>query len=201
MNNTEISYESHLITTQFRSGFYIYILDRSFFLMLYNITMIQHYSRCVIRQLLWLRLIHPNTWFRLGFYMCSLQKLSANWLLAASGRQERAGRPRNILHENTLTTDQATSYRGPEVQGDNYVYSIPAEPVFHRMSHIYYRTMKFNERAHIHYTSKLPCLMSQFFVNIYIGWFINGCRHFVKFLSILAYGIMVCYVHYTWQNV
>ena len=81
MNNTEISYESHLITTQFRSGFYIYILDRSFFLMLYNIAMIQHYSRCVIRQLLWLRLTHPNAWFRLGFYMCSLQELSANWLL------------------------------------------------------------------------------------------------------------------------
>ena len=52
MNNTIISYESHLITTQFRSGFYIYILDRSFCLMLYNIAMIQHYSRCVIRQLL-----------------------------------------------------------------------------------------------------------------------------------------------------
>ena len=55
MNNTKISYESHLITIQFRSGFYIYILDRSFCLMLYNIAMIQHYSRCATRQLLWLR--------------------------------------------------------------------------------------------------------------------------------------------------
>ena len=49
--------------------------------MLYNIAMIQHYSRCVIRQLLWLRFTYPNAWFRLGFYMCSLQELSANWLL------------------------------------------------------------------------------------------------------------------------
>ena len=81
MNNTIISYESHLITTQIRSGFYIYILERSFCLMLYNIAMIQHYSRCVIRQLLWLRLTYPNAWLRLGFYMCSLQELSANWLL------------------------------------------------------------------------------------------------------------------------
>ena len=82
MNNTIISYESHLITTQFRSGFHIYILDRSFCLMSYNIAMIQHYySRCVIRQLLWLRSTYPNAWFRLGFYMCSLQELSANWLL------------------------------------------------------------------------------------------------------------------------
>ena len=52
LTKTEISYESHLITTQFRSDFYIYILDRSFFLMLYNIAVISHYSRCVIRQLL-----------------------------------------------------------------------------------------------------------------------------------------------------
>ena len=63
------------------SGFYIYILERSFCLMLYNIAMIQHYSRCVIRQLLWLRSTYPNAWFRLGFYMFSLQELSANWLL------------------------------------------------------------------------------------------------------------------------
>ena len=81
MNNTMISYESHLITTHIRPGFYIYILERSFCLILYNIAMIQHYSRCVIRQLLWLRLTYPTTWLRLGFYMWSLQELSANWLL------------------------------------------------------------------------------------------------------------------------
>ena len=48
--------------------------------MLYNIAMIQHYSRCVIRQLLWLRSTYPNVLFRLGFYMCFLQELSASWL-------------------------------------------------------------------------------------------------------------------------
>ena len=68
MSNTIISYGSHLITTQIRSGFYIYILEMSFCLMLYNIAMIQHYSRCIIRQLLWLRLTYPNAWFRLGFF-------------------------------------------------------------------------------------------------------------------------------------
>ena len=80
-NNTIISYESHLITTQFRSGFYIHILERSFCLMLYNIAMIQYLSRCVIRQLLWLRSTYPNVLLRLGFYMCSLQELCANWLI------------------------------------------------------------------------------------------------------------------------
>ena len=81
MNNTIISYESHLITIQIRSGFYIYILERSFCLMLYNIAMIHYHSRCVIRQFLWLRLSYPNAWFRLGFYMYSLQELCANWLI------------------------------------------------------------------------------------------------------------------------
>ena len=80
-NNTIISYESHLITTQFRSGFYIHILESSFCLMLYNIAMIQYHSRCVIRQLLWLWSTYPNVLLRLGFYMCSLQELCANWLL------------------------------------------------------------------------------------------------------------------------
>ena len=105
MNNTIISYESHLITTQFRSGFYIYILERSFFLMLYNIAMIQHYSRCVIRQLLWLRSTYPNVLFRLGFYMCSLQELSANWLLRQApdrGAPEAREHETRESHDNRL---------------------------------------------------------------------------------------------------
>ena len=75
-NNTIISYESHLITIQFRSAFYIHILERSFCLMLYNIAMIQYHSRCVIRQLLWLWSTYPNVLLRL-VYMCSLQALCA----------------------------------------------------------------------------------------------------------------------------
>ena len=108
MNNTILSYESHLITTQIRSGFYIYILERSFCLMLYNIAMIQHYSRCVIRQLLWLRSTYPNAWFRLGFYMFSLQELSANWLLPQA--PDRSREPAKHNNENPLTTDYVTSY-------------------------------------------------------------------------------------------
>ena len=100
MNNTIISYESHLITTQFRSGFYIYILKRSFCLMLYNIAMIQHYSRCVIRQLLWLWSTYPNVLFRLGFYMCSLQELSANWLLRQAPDRGAPGACEHITRES-----------------------------------------------------------------------------------------------------
>ena len=100
MNNTIISYESHLITTQFRSGFYIYILERSFCLMLYNIAMIQHYSRYIIRQLLWLRSTYPNVWFRLGFYMCSLQELSANWLLRQAPDRGAPGAREHITRES-----------------------------------------------------------------------------------------------------
>ena len=98
MNNTIISYESHLITTQFRSGFYIY--ERSFCLMLYNIAMIQHYSRCVIRQLLWLRSTYPNVLFRLGFYMCSLQELSANWLPRQAPDRGTPGAREHITRES-----------------------------------------------------------------------------------------------------
>ena len=111
MNNAIISYESHLITTQFRSGFYIYILDRSFCLMLYNIAMIQHYSRCVIRQLLWLRSIYPNVWFRLCFYMCSLQELIANWLLPqAPDRSVPGARETYYTRIPWQRTDYVTSY-------------------------------------------------------------------------------------------
>ena len=62
----EISYDPHLIITKIRPGFHIYILERSFYLPLYNITMIQHYSRCVIRQLLWLRISDTTcvVWYR-----------------------------------------------------------------------------------------------------------------------------------------
>ena len=100
MSNTIISYESHLITTQFRSGFYIYILERSFCLMLYNIAMIQHYSRCVIRQLLWLRSTYPNVLFRLGFYMCSPQELSAHWLLWQAHDRGATGAREHITRES-----------------------------------------------------------------------------------------------------
>ena len=54
--NTEISYDPHLIIIQIRPGFHIYIHERSFYILLYIITMIQYYSRCVIWQLLWLRI-------------------------------------------------------------------------------------------------------------------------------------------------
>ena len=76
--------------------------------MLYNIAMIQCYSRCVIRQLLWLRSTYPNVLLRLGLYMCSLQELCANWLLrptpdsSASGAREHITResPDNRLRHN-----------------------------------------------------------------------------------------------------
>ena len=109
-NNTIISYESHLIATQFRSGFYIHILEMSFYFMLYNISMIQYHSRCVIRQLLWFRSTYPNVLLRLGFYMCSLQELCANWLIrhapdrSASEAREHITResPDNGLHHILL---------------------------------------------------------------------------------------------------
>ena len=100
-NNTIISYESHLrITTQFRSGFYIHILERSFCLMLYNISMIQYHSRCVIRQLLWLRSTYPNVLLRLGFYMCSLQELCANWLIRHAPDRSASGAREHITWES-----------------------------------------------------------------------------------------------------
>ena len=73
--NTEISYDKHLIIIQIRPGFhiYMYILERSFCLLLYIITMIQHYSRCAIWQILWLRISDTTC---TGFYMSSLQDIS-----------------------------------------------------------------------------------------------------------------------------
>ena len=53
--NTEISYDKHLIIIQICPGFHIYTLERSC-LLLYIITMIQYYSRCVKWQILWLRI-------------------------------------------------------------------------------------------------------------------------------------------------
>ena len=100
-NNTIISYESHLITTQFRSGFYIHILERSFCLMLYNIAMIQYHSRCVIRQLLWLWSTYPNVLLRLGLYMCSLQELCANWLLRQAPDRSAPGAREHITRESS----------------------------------------------------------------------------------------------------
>ena len=94
MNNTIFSYESHLITTQFRSGFYIHILERSFCLMLYNIAMIQQYSRCVIRS------TYPNVLPRLGFYMCSLQELCANRLLRQPPDRSAPGAREHITRES-----------------------------------------------------------------------------------------------------
>ena len=99
-NNTIISYEPHLITTQIRSGFYIHILERSFCFMLYNISMIQYYSRCVIRQSLWLWLTYLNVWFRLGFYMCSLQELCANWLLRPTPDRSASEAREHITRES-----------------------------------------------------------------------------------------------------
>ena len=43
--HTKISYDLYLIITQIRPGFHIYTLEMSFCLLLYNITMIRHYSR------------------------------------------------------------------------------------------------------------------------------------------------------------
>ena len=55
------------------SGFsHIYILERSFCLLLYTITMIQHYSRCVIRQLLWLRFINTTCVVLTRFLTCHI---------------------------------------------------------------------------------------------------------------------------------
>ena len=116
MNNIIISYKSHLIITQIRSGFYIYILERSFCLMLYNFTMIQHYSRCVIRQLLWLRSTYPHASFTLGLYMWTLQWLSANWIMRQSP-DRHVPDAREIYHEKPITTNYVTPCRGPEVQG------------------------------------------------------------------------------------
>ena len=83
MNNTEISYDLHLIIIQIRPGFHIYILERSFCLLLYTITMIQHYSRCVIRQLLWLRFINTTCVVLTRFLTCHLsKKLCANCLIS-----------------------------------------------------------------------------------------------------------------------
>ena len=83
MNNTEISYDLHLIIIQIRPGFHIYILERSFCLLLYTITMIQHYSRCVIRQLLWLWFINTTCVVLTRFFnMSSLQELCANCLIS-----------------------------------------------------------------------------------------------------------------------
>ena len=99
-NNTIISYESHLITTQFRSGFYIHILEWSFCPMLYNIAMIQYHSRCVIRQSLWLWSTYPNVFLRLGFYMFSLQELCANWLLRPAPDRSASGAREHITRES-----------------------------------------------------------------------------------------------------
>ena len=120
MNNTEISYDSHLIITQIRPGVHIYILERSFCLLLYNITMIQHYSRCVIRQLLWLRLTDTFNWhelFRLGFYMSSLQELCSNWVISDAPGRSAPGSPRTYharipWQQTTSQHTEALRHRG-----------------------------------------------------------------------------------------
>ena len=74
-----VLYDLHLITTQIRPGFHIYIVERSFCLILYIIIVIRHIPRCVIRHLLHFGLsyiciyqpilLHPNTLrflYRLG---------------------------------------------------------------------------------------------------------------------------------------
>ena len=95
-NNTIISYESHLITIQIRSGFYIYIYTWKVLLP----HVIQYHSRCVIRQFLWLRLTYPNVLLRLGFYMCSLQELCANWLLTATPDRSASEAREHITRES-----------------------------------------------------------------------------------------------------
>ena len=61
----------------------LYILEGSFYLLLYNITMIKYYSPCVIRQLLWLR-ISDTTYvakYRFLHVMSprTMRKLSNQW--------------------------------------------------------------------------------------------------------------------------
>ena len=68
--------------------------------MLYNIAMIQYYSRCVIRQLLLLWSTYPNVLLRLGFYMCSLQELCANWLLRPTPDRSASGAREHITRES-----------------------------------------------------------------------------------------------------
>ena len=112
MNNTEISCDPHLIITQIRLGFHIYILEMSFCLLLYNITMIQHYSRCVIRQLLRLRISDTTrvvyALFRLGFYMSSLQELWPNWVMSNAPGRSALGSPRT--YHARIPWQQTTSH-------------------------------------------------------------------------------------------
>ena len=104
--HTKISYDLYLIITQIRPGFHIYALERSFCLPLYNITMIRHYSRCVIRQLLWLRL---HVLIRLCFYIRTTWELTANWLIRDALARSAPGEPANISRDVPLTTDHAIS--------------------------------------------------------------------------------------------
>ena len=107
--NTEISYDKHLIIIQIRPGFHIYTLERSFCLPLYIITMIQYYSRCVLWQILWLRILIQHSWLYTGFYIWSHQELCANWIITDALGRGRPREPANISHEIPMTTDHATS--------------------------------------------------------------------------------------------
>ena len=70
--------------------------------------MIQHYSRCVIRQLLDFGFLIQHTWFSTGFYMSSLQELCANWVMSNAPGRSALGSPQT--YHARIPWQQTTSH-------------------------------------------------------------------------------------------
>ena len=95
MNNTEISYDPHLIITQIRPGFHIYIYLKGPYTFFYTISPWSNIILVVLQDNYFdFGYLIQHALFSIGFYMSSLQELCAYWVMSDAPGRSALGSPR-----------------------------------------------------------------------------------------------------------